>query len=316
MLNKKIYAAEGDWLDSQYEINVKPLFEQNDVSVVVYKKIPLIKMYDENFWNSDQSTCDVAFVDDRLWEQGDDYFQYYIQRLAKIKCQAIVVFDYIYQEKLPYDVVFYQKKLIQRTQLAAKIIKENNRQAVLISPCVNLFSNTYWHQHIDYFRQMRNCFDVYGYSMCHDFSEQALAKSQSALKQVFDMLNKDVWINKWSIPCSGESEINYLKRQKNNYLPYDLETARKKMTHLFTQTESMCNNKTKWFFTGTGKDEFHKDRKIQNIDYCNAREKISLAYSDRCEWNHSHFIGSMNYAGELKQHIVEHLLHISKTCNV
>lgn len=308
MMMKKINILTSEWSDGNAFPVVRPLL--NDINLVHSTTIPISRLYDQWYWSSLSSLNNVHLVnlDFKHWYDTDDVFQEYITKISLIKPPAVCLFDrpYDYERPSQLHIDDFERKLYFRSKLASSILRENGIKVV--SPAIAVIPQEFQSRYLNYFVQNRLLFDIYAMHCCYDYREQSTALLSSFLQQVLNVLKKEVWVTKWSVPSCEHPIENRHVIGKSSWIPMSYTESSVKMTHIYDTFNEMCQNDCKWFYTGIGKDDYDPDKKVPLFGEYQYYPSLLTGIV----WNQFHFMGLINYKNEIKNHLIQTLQNMNK----
>jgi len=195
-----------------------------------------------------------------------------------------------------------EKKLFERTKILCSLLKNRQPQVKIISPSITIIDERMRSRYLDYLVHNRNFFEYHGLNCCHDMKEQTMAVLTSFLSEMLRLSRKEVWITRWSVPSSYSVVTSNNLGGLDWQVPHPKESALL-LKSVFSNIETITKGNSKWFFSGTSKDEYHPAKKIPTRLWQDAPH--ILRQSDA--WDYSHFLGSISYDDKLKEQILDTL---------
>ncbi len=299
----KVNLLESD-LDKSYFNKVLPRLDQ----IPNFKEIffPLTRLYDENFWTTVRSVerFFIARTDYRHWLYEDSVFEKYVEKIVSTNSPAIVLFDPPYEtQPSSLNILDFEKKLFERTKYFAKMIRSHCPGTTILSPPICLVDELE-DRYLEYFVHNRTLFDVYALNCCHDFEDSSNARLFAFLNQILEVLHKPVWITQWAVPSCDHPISNALSLGPISWKPVGHAEAVKRMRDLYRSVNQICNDKTTWFYTGLGKDDYNPDGRVSDL---------WTGYSKKSDiWDFMHFTGLLAFNGSVKEQMLDSLLEISE----
>lgn len=313
----KINIIEGPWCDDLYYKRILPQIHSADIPVVSEEVIPVLNLYNENYWGSLRSIhmIDIAVIDYRHWYLSDDEFAEYVKNISLIKFPAVcfTVDPYGFEKPKHIDMHSFEKKLFERTKIIANQIKGKNKDTILLSPAIADIKDNR-QELLDYFYHHRNVFDVYNVHLNHDMSESSDARLRSFISEVLKVLPKEVWITRWSIPCTDSIISTPFIVGETDWKPLSYAAACQRLRHYFVMTESLTKNKTKWFYSGMHQDRYNPNDPFTPMEFWKKKHDFhceNYEYS----WGHSHFSGIINDKGQTKTQLLDSVIELAVSQN-
>ncbi len=316
-MNAKIYALEGDWLGKTYYKHILPRLSEASVPISKTKKIPLTSLDDERYWNdpSLSNSVDIAVLDHRHWYFDDEVFEKYVRKIATIEFKAVCLGECPFGFERPpqVDIQSFESKLYDRMKLASTVIRQKQKSTI-IPPAVHVLDDQYQEIYLDFFIHNRALFDVWSLHCCYDMTEQKTAVLTSFLNQLLITSRREVWVTKWAVPSCEHAVHNPNAIISSSWTqPFSYTHAAGRMRHIFGEIESICDDKTKWFFCGTGQDAYHPAAKTPDPLW--RPYSLFLEGQDNISWGFQHFLGSITHTNEIKEPVINTFLQLADEHN-
>lgn len=313
----KINVLEGDWIDKTWRSqditpnSVLSRLSQSGFKTFQESLLPFNRLHDDDFWGSFRAIHKIfiAKIDFRHWYYNDDEFQDYVRKVSSIQFPAVMLGDSPYGHERPRQVQVesFEKKLFERTKILSDAIKNKNPKTKIISPSVCLVDYEFRDKYLEYFLYNRQYFDVYSLNCAYDTDERSLALLTALLNELLQVLSKEVWVTRWSVCSSDELVQNTFTIADANWKPPHPSESAQRLKSVFTTIESITKGKSKWFFSGGFKDEYHPSSKIVEPIW----KKYPHLYPESSPvWGPSHFMGLVDYHNKIKEPILEALIDL------
>ena len=309
-----IAVLEGDWIRQNYYQKIRPVLQKNNIPIFRHRILPLTHLYNQSFW-SNFPTLPTSFVslDPRHWYFDDDTFLVYAKHVALLPIEAVFVFDSPFGYEMPSQIPVkeFEKVLSHRTHILSDVIKNSKSRMKIISPAIRKLKADLQERYLNYFVHHKSCFDAYAVHCCTETTDHSLGALTGFLNQVLSISHKPVWVTKWSVPSCDHSITSSKLINPSHWSQIDSKTASVKMKNMFHRINEVAKNDIRWMFIGSSEDIYHPDKNIPSF-----QESIYLPYqSDHISegWEASHFLGLINYSGEVKSNILDTLVQISSS---
>lgn len=313
----KINIIEGDWIDKTWwskDANPGSVFRRlQSAGFKIFKELvlPFNRLYDDHFWGGLQSAHNIflAKIDFRHWYYDDDEFQEYVRKVSSIKFPAVMLGDSPYGFEKPGQVSLrsFEKKLFDRTKILSQTIKNNHPETKIVSPSISLVDFDVKDMYLEYFLHNRNRFDVYSLDYTYDITEQSTASLTALLNEVLRVLPKDVWITRWAMSACDELVQNPFSIAPSLWKPLNELEASMRLKIGFETIESITGGRSKWFYSGCSKDEYHPSGKVIESLW---RKHPHLYKDNSTSWNYSNFMGLITYKNVIKEPLLEALIEL------
>ncbi len=312
---RKVNVLESEWLDVAYRTLVLPELTKVRISNLRESLIPVTRLYDKDYWRVLRSLHRIflAKFDHRLWYQDDSTFEDYVREFATVSFPAVSIFDTPFDYECPLEHLVdteastsvFQKKLYERFSMAASIIKKQQPDTLILSPAICLTKHP--EMYIEYLVHNRNLFDVYAMHCCSDGDEKEIARLTTVLNQTLKILQKPVWVTRWAIPsCMHKIESRTL--QTTDWRPLSHVEAASKMKRLFMTIDDITGDKSKWFYTGLGRDSYNPHAKIPYPLWAPCSHYPTQDFDI---WTMHDFMGMYDYEDNLKSPILTALKELA-----
>lgn len=307
----KIQALQSDYLSPVFLKQVLPVILENNVPVARSKSLSLLDVFSSDFEAAmERQTPDLAFLDFRHWYYPDDKFDEYIQRVAEFNLPAVCIGESPYGFERPScDITAYEHKLYKRMKRASDILRLKSPSTTIVSPAISIVDPTLQENYLDFFIHNRGCFDVYSVHCVYDLKEQIAGLLTAFLNQVLHALPKPVWVTQWAVPSCEHSIENSMSITMMDWKPSSHAQAAQSLRSGFRSIEEVAGKNTKWFFTGLDRDQYVSTGRIPNF-------WDGYAYrnnpADAAAWDARHFLGAVDYQGNIKMEVLESLFEIVK----
>ena len=293
----KIHGIETNGLPA----NVKPYFFSAKIPIVHYETLLLTELRNENYWDGlNTFEIEIAFLDHRHWLYDYDIFFEYVKKISNLPFKAISIFEspFGYESQNSY---LHDDKVYRRTKILVDTIK-SKQNTLIISPSIRSFSFETEKKYVDYFIKYRSLFDIYSIQMCTCTSDQEVGAVCGLTKQILDILRKPIWVTKWAVP-SCEIKITSSKLlNPSSWKPISHLFAATRMKFIFDSINEIYGD-TKWFYT-ISKD-MYTDNQLPPNNYVD--DTVYRVDTKTEGWGPEHFIGVVDYNGNIKRPILEML---------
>lgn len=312
----KISILEGEWIDRTWlseagDIDLLSRLSKAGFSIQQEHTLPLTRLHDDNFWGSLRSVHRIfmARIDHRHWYFDDEVFHDYVRKVSNIRFPAVALGDSPYGHEYPRQVGLdaFEKKLFERTKILADAIKNKHPDTLIVSPHICVVDYNLRERYLDYFVHNRKHFDVYGLNCCFDMREQSVAVLTALLNEVLYILKKDVWVTRWSVPACNEKIQNPNVMAAPSWRPMFVEEAAIQLKNIYEAVENITGGRSKWFFSGCSKDEYHPSKKVpESLWLTDPHMRVASTPM----WNFSHFTGLVDYHNKVKEPILQSLMNL------
>jgi hypothetical protein len=293
--SNKISVVETKGLPS----NVKSYFISAKIPIIRYETLLLTELHNENYWyNVNAYETEIVFLDHRHWLYDDDIFLEYVTQISKVPFKSISVFEspFGYESQNSY---LHDEKVYSRTKILVDKVK-SKQDTLIISPSIREISVKTEKKYLDYFIKYRSLFDIYSVQMCTCTTDQSIGAVCGFTKQVLDILPKPVWVTKWAVP-SCEIPITSSKLlYPSSWKPISHSLAAIRMKFMFDSFNDIYKD-IKWCYV-LSKD-LYKDNQFPPDNYMD--DLVYRVDHKMEEWGPEHFIGIVDYNGNIKFPIVE-----------
>ena len=313
----KINIIEGLWCDELYYRDILPQIHNADIPIVHEELISVLNLHNDNYWGSLRSIhkTDIAIIDYRHWYLSDDDFAEYVKHISLIKFPVVcfTVDPYGFERPKHIDINSFEKKLFERTKIITNQIKGKHQDTILLSPAITDI-NQHRQELLDYFYHFRNTFDIYNVHLNHNMTEESDARMRSFISEVLKVLLKEIWITRWSVPCTESSISTPFIIGETEWKPLSYAAARQRLRHYFVIMESLAKNKTKWFYSGMHQDRYNPRDPFTPLDFWKKNHDFhceSYEYS----WNHSHFAGVIDDKRQIKTQLLDSVIDLAVSQN-
>lgn len=303
----KIQALQGS-IDSK----VLPLLTENGIEVVQEEDLMLTHVFEDSFRINMLNSKSIGRMDHRHWYYEDELFAEYVHTIASFQLPAVCLFESPFGHELPnVDIHLFEKKLYERTRLAANAFRINSPGTKIISPAICLVHPKYQERYLDYFIHNRSFFDIYGLHCIYDMKEQTLGLLTAFLNQVLSALRKPVWVTRWAAPSCEHPIENPFAITASTWQPSHYSDAAAALRSGFRAINEVTKD-TQWFFTGFGKDDYDAAKDVPSIW---EKSTYPVLQDEVPVWDFYHFLGAVTYQGQLKQPILDAFFEIAQKNN-
>ncbi len=306
-----INIAEGEWLDKSYTSIVRPILTTAGVSFAKYEVLPLTQLHNNEYWAGLQSNpAEIAILDHRHWFFSDDDFLKYAHRISAVPFGSLCLFEdpFGYERPLQMSLKDFERKLYERTKTIVSIVK-SRQQTTILSPAIRVLqSPESQERYLEYFIHARSQFDAYAVHCCTHTTDHSLGALTGFLNQVLKVLNKPVWVTRWSVPSCGFNISSTRMINPTSWQPVPYEMAATKLKSSYEIINEISHGNTKWFFVGAGRDDFHPD-KTPPSPYWDSNAFSSNVTNDI--WGPEHFVGLLDHRSHLKRPVLNALLQLT-----
>lgn len=298
-----IRALEGDWSsDEHYHTIIQPFISAH-IKSSRQQALPITRLYDEQFWENCRSyNSDIYVLDYRSWYLGQSEFYKYALQVSAIQNSAIVLFENPFGfEKPNIDDSSFRGLLNTRTNLLSNLIRSHSNSRI-ISPAIRIFDYQTERSCLDYFINNRKLFDIYAVHICDEMNDRNIGLLCGLLNRAMKLYPKPTWVTKWAIPCCD------VPIENSAWIPVRTELAVQQMQDVYRDICNISIAGIDWFFVGTGTDKYSQSGSVPLNMYS------SLPYipdKQSLQWNKEHFLGSVDYLGNVKQNILNQIIELS-----
>lgn len=312
----KINILEGDWVDQTWwskDTDPSSVFSRllsAGFQILKESTLPFNRLYDQMFWGSFRSVhrTFLAKVDFRHWYADEEDFQNYVRNISSIPFSAVAIAEspFGYERPLQIQPDFFEKKMYERLRFLATAIKNRHPKTKIVSPRICVVEPEFRESYLEFFIHNRDLFDIYSLDCAYDMSEMNTAVLTSFLSEVLRVLPKEVWITRWAVPASDQ----LLKSEfvmTPSWKPIGTTEASLRLRSVFDSIETITGGKSKWFYSGCGKDDYHPSLKVCEPLWQRCPHIVAKWTGG---WNHSHVMGLVTHENEVKEPILSMLIDL------
>jgi len=309
----KIQALQCKWLTGEYSTRILPVLLENDIEAVREEELILTKAFDEAYRAKMLVTQPaLSRLDYRHWYYDDEVFANYLHTVSSFKLPAICLFESPFGYELPnIDINIFEKKLYERTELAYRIIKTNSPETTVVSPAISIVDPQHQERYLDYFIHNRSYFDVYALHCIYDMREQVAGLLTTLLTQALSALRKPVWVTRWAVPSCEHVIENPFAVTASNWKPMSHNEGAAALRAGFRAIENI-SRETKWFFVGVGTDDYDAAKDVPSMWESSSYPMLETEVR---AWDFQHFLGALDYKGQIKQPILDAFFEIAQQNN-
>lgn len=315
---RKVNVLEGDWLTTDYYKSVKPRLVKSDIPIFKQEVLPLIRLYDEEYWGGLRSVhrIDLAVLDSHHWQYSDREFADYVEKIISVHFPAVCMSDYPFGYDVPkVEMEDYARKLSQRTALLAMAIKKRYASTVILSPAIGVVPEEHLNTCLDYYIDNRQYFTAYAVHCCNKSDEHTLGRLTSLLTQVLKVLPKELWITKWAIPSFEGKIVGSSVMGAASWEPIGYQAAGQRLRRTFMLLEALAKAKSKWFYVGMGKDAYHPRLRPSSEANWNPLTTVWRPAVYKSTWDFYHFLGMLTHDGQVKDRLLENFISLATRSN-
>ncbi|KKL03531.1 hypothetical protein LCGC14_2625240, partial [marine sediment metagenome] len=212
------------------------------------------------------------------------------------------------------DISAFEKKLHERTKIISNLIKSKHSKTILLSPAIRVLSDVdIQERYLEYFFHNRTLFDAFSLHCCTDMKDHQLGALTSFLNQILKSSFKPTWITKWGIPSCDHLVESSRMIVPSTWKPVPSSMAVRNFQKTYETINEVAKDNTVWFFVGIGEDMYHPNEEAPTACW----QPNSLYRSDQVSssWSSEHFIGAIDYEGNLKERMLNGFLNLYKSQN-
>ena len=307
---QKVNVLEGCWSGDAYAKVVRPELHRLNISALRYTELPLTQLYSEGFWGSLRSMPPaILTLDHRYWLYDNDIFVDYVNKAASVPITAICMFEsplgYERPDKMPLK--HFQKLLLERSEIFHNIVRTRQPKAKILSPAIRVTNPETQSLMLEYFIHSRSLFDGYSVHCCREVTDHSLGALTGFLNEVLRVLRKPVWVTKWGVPSCDFKITSSKMITPTEWNPLQERVAALKLKTMYKSINEVAGKDTQWFYVGSGADVYHPDMEVP-------RWSTALPFQSddpKSTWEDFHFLGLVDYKGELKSNLFDALVEIA-----
>lgn len=312
---KKINVIAGSWVDSDFHAKIYPRLDQAGIPICRQNVLPLTRLFDDSYWQELKAAhrIDFAILDHLHWQQSDEIFDKYLERISSVRFPVICVAEcpFGFERPLRIDPRDFAKKLFERTRNIFTEIKKKHPDTIVLSPGIGLIEEGMSRFYLDYFIHNKQFFDGYALHICNNMREHDMGQISSFLNQVLEVSPKKLWVTKWAIPSYDGKIINTQVIDSSGWEPFKFSEAVQRLERSFAFIETIAPVGSHWFYTGIGKDYYKPRRKPGSQEFWDAASSCVVPREYSHGWEYWHFLGLMDSDGKIKEPLLQSLSRLA-----